>query len=101
MKPRHAAALALVGWYLMLPPINSWPGTPWIDRNAPLSKWTMQAAFNSAHDCETARGKHETDFAFAVNSEMAKRHETDPNPSSQIDDGALCIASDDPRLKGK
>jgi hypothetical protein len=22
MKPRHAAALALVGWYLMVPPIT-------------------------------------------------------------------------------
>jgi hypothetical protein len=39
MKLRHAAALALVGWYLMAPPMSSWPGTPWIDPNAPLSKW--------------------------------------------------------------
>src|SRR6185312_12144148 len=34
MKPRHAAALALVGWYLMMPPWN-----PALDANAPLSKW--------------------------------------------------------------
>jgi len=101
MNLRHTAALALVGWYLMLPPMNSWPRTPWIDRNAPFSKWTIQATLNSANDCEVARDKHEIDFALAVKSANPKRHEADPNLSSPIDDGALCIASDDPRLKGK
>jgi hypothetical protein len=93
MKVRHAAALALVGWYLVLPPMNSWKGLPWIDRNAPLSKWQQRAAFNSAKDCEVARKKHETDFALAVKSAN--------HISSPIDDGARCVASDDPRLKPK
>jgi len=38
MKPRHAAALALVGWYLMMPPWR-----PTVDVSAPLSRW---APFN-------------------------------------------------------
>ena len=87
MKLRHATALALVGWYLMVPPMNSWPGLPWIDRDAPLSRWTTSAMFDSAKDCEIAREKHEHAYALAV--------------KSTIDDGAVCIASDDPRFKGK
>jgi hypothetical protein len=101
MNLRHAAALALVGWYLMLPPMNSWRGLPWIERNAPLSKWKQSAAFNSAKDCEVARGKHETDLGLAVKSNMAREHEVGRNPSAPIDDGALCIATDDPRLREK
>jgi hypothetical protein len=36
MKPRHAAALALVGWYLLLPPITGIPSN--LDVDAPFSK---------------------------------------------------------------
>jgi len=35
MKPRHAAALALVGWYLMMPPMGN--GKVYV--TAPLTKW--------------------------------------------------------------
>lgn len=37
MKPRHAAALALVGWYLMVPPLASLQSQT-ADLHAPLSK---------------------------------------------------------------
>jgi hypothetical protein len=38
MKPCHAAALALIGWYLMLPPLLS--RHPLIfETHAPLSRW--------------------------------------------------------------
>jgi hypothetical protein len=36
MKPRHAAALALVDWYLLFPP---WVAPNTFDAHAPLSKW--------------------------------------------------------------
>src|SRR5258708_38955133 len=100
MKPRHAAALALVGWYLMVPPgVYYEPTSPRLLIPPPFDKtWRVKATFNSANDCEVAREKHETDFALAVKSADLKRHEADPNLSSPIDDGALCIASDDPRL---
>ena len=35
MKPRHAAVLALVGWYLMLPPFSAKD----VLYNTPLSRW--------------------------------------------------------------
>ena len=51
MKPRHAAALALVGWYLMVPPPVIHSSVP-VDTDAPLSKWGIFSAHDSAADCE-------------------------------------------------
>jgi hypothetical protein len=104
MNPRHAAALALVGWYLMYPPSQadtSWicgrspsaefarNGLGWgkscqelarlLDSGAPLSQW-LQAGepFETLSECEEVRDKRlqEPGMTFA-----------------------RCIASDDPRLK--
>jgi hypothetical protein len=49
MKRYHAVALALVGWYLMLPPIVD--GKP--DVSASLSTWEQWRAFDTADLCET------------------------------------------------
>jgi hypothetical protein len=48
MKLRHAAALALVGWYLMVPPEN---GTA-VNVDAPLSKWFVRTAHDTTSDCQ-------------------------------------------------
>lgn len=70
MKPRHAAALALVGWYLMMPPVTS-DGR--IQKDAPLSRWYIFSNFETKEECEKAR---------------------------QVSSGlTICVASDDPRLK--
>jgi hypothetical protein len=57
MKPRHAAALALVGWYLMVPPpMDGNPQTP--DLSAPLSKWQRDPALSGTKtqaECENLR----------------------------------------------
>lgn len=47
MKLQNAAALALVGWYLMMP--------PWGKVNAPLSEWVVYQSFDSAEICAVAR----------------------------------------------
>jgi len=65
MKPRHAAALALVGWYLMRPPLTqTGPDTYNLppDTSAPLSKWTYQTVdhFDSEEECKTElKGRQE------------------------------------------
>ena len=41
MKPRHAAALALVGWYLMTPPPMLEPERPGLSE--PLGEWSELA----------------------------------------------------------
>jgi hypothetical protein len=52
MKPHHAAALALVGWYLMLPPVTS-DGR--IQKDASLSRWYIISNFETKEECEKAR----------------------------------------------
>jgi hypothetical protein len=91
MKPRHAAALALVGWYLMLPPLAT-SGLD-VDQNAPLSTWRQGGAFDTARACEVNRGdgikrldkaNGEKQFPSFYHSFLYAR----------------CVAVDDPRLKG-
>jgi hypothetical protein len=50
MNLRHAAALALVSWYLMLPPTN-FDG---IDLSAPLTKWSIYQEYDSHRECVAA-----------------------------------------------
>ena len=85
MKTRHAAALALVGWYLMLPPVRE-AGPP--DLGAPLGKWGMLSpSFDSAKECEA--------YKLKLAEKVVKERRPD-----YIRADAKCVASDDPRLKG-
>jgi hypothetical protein len=90
MKLRHAAALALVGWYLMVAPTSGKEGDPESKFlfHAPLSKWRQLGEFDSATECNEQREKWVT---------------TVLSLSSDTPEGtwALCVATDDPRLKGK
>ena len=47
MNLRHTAALALVGWYLMLPPIkeNKAACVPLQVVDAPLNEWEISQSF--------------------------------------------------------
>ncbi len=118
MKPRHAAALALVGWYLMVPQ----PDAPEKAANAPLSKWkwNQMGTFVSASDCEKEK---ESLRKVAVKASDEVQHEIDALPDSKLplellapkvaQDSAVvgnfaigieaskCIASNEPRLKEK
>jgi hypothetical protein len=119
MKPRHAAALALVGWCLMLaPPRNppagcqdkssdrecrAWLKTPgpYFDAGAPLSSWRKQGCVDTAAACEKGRVK-----VSKAESENLARDTSQPvfrssNNAAQVERAVQCIASDDPRLKGK
>ena len=94
MNLRHAAALALVGWYLMTPPLYK-EGANW---NAPLSDWSISKSFDSAADCEQAR-QQLVDQGFKFNN--AKTATIDQRQAGAVFMGANCVASDDPRLKEK
>ena len=80
MKLGHAAALALVGWYLMTPPALPYDPDK-VDESAPLSRWDVQTKVDSKVQCEVEKARW-TGTPFG---RVAK----------------LCIASDDPRLKEK
>jgi hypothetical protein len=93
MELRHAAALALVGWYLMLPPAYVHHGMLAFRQNAPFTKWMRGRGFDGEAACKDLiasvskmRGPFENgQQAYVVAQTAAGR----------------CVASDDPRLKEK
>jgi hypothetical protein len=80
-----AAALALLGWYLMSTPPP--PPNGLTNPALPLSVWQIVGSFDSAQDCERLRSS-------VVH---------DSNQAQELRNRAnfLCIATDDPRLKQK
>ncbi|HEY9158671.1 hypothetical protein [Candidatus Binatus sp.] len=106
MNFRHAAALALVGWYLMIPPSLA---DTWVCRqsvsaelargwfgwgkdcetmarafvpDAPLSQWHQGAPFETLAECEADR-------------QTLHKYSESGTPSFN----AECFAADDPRLE--
>lgn len=108
MKARHAAALALVGWYLMVPPFTELPppssDPPPFDVNfkAPLSEWDISKSFDKAEDCERLRKEVQTkEQSFAYPANMSKLNIVASRLAYlAARASAQCIATDDPRLKG-
>jgi hypothetical protein len=90
VKLRHAAALALIGWYLMVPPIVD--GRAVIA--APVSKWVVNTPFDSASECDKAQAN----LVLRAKRDLQKSVSTDSAVAVSFTQ-AQCIASDDPRLK--
>ena len=106
MNLRHAAALALVGWYLMTPPAICREGTAQecpsiscafcqMDSHTPLRKWIRVP--------ESQEYEYKTDCQRAVSNGCHRKVDPDGNSYTE---GPLCsypytdcIATDDPRLK--
>ncbi len=86
---RRAAALALLGWYLLLPV----PGSDW-SSDGNLSHLAHIASFAAAADCENAK----TDLQKKYGNHG---HQTFRNQRNLLIDSTVCIADDDPRLKPK
>jgi hypothetical protein len=102
MKPRHAAALALVGWYLMTPPVSKDGDTVMVggrpfDVSAPISEWHFQGSFDSAVACGTAQNSAES-FKVPPGVDPKEQKWLAKNLQSIFALGR-CIATDDPRLK--
>ena len=98
MKPRHVAALALVGWYLLLPPLtpNGYPSL--VDTAQSLTKWQNVGTFDNESDCKRGLKK----FAYEASKKPADMAAMTPGQAVQSDLvrswSAKCVASDDPRL---
>jgi hypothetical protein len=93
-RTADVATLALVGWYLMMPP----HGTPPDSSLPPLSNWRVAESFDSANDCEDARGRQMAENIRGL-------HSADPaayvKKLQRALDEVQCIEADDPRLKEK
>jgi hypothetical protein len=120
MKFRHAAALALVGLYLMVPPVtHPWTSNIWhwfdsgvaitdkCNPDAPLSQWRQRYEFERRSECEADREKEPDETKKIWNSIDSAEGGT---PSKAVRDmeaeeircayHAQCVATDDPRLNG-
>jgi hypothetical protein len=93
MSLRHAAMLALVGWYLMLPPMgsvesrrNPSTGLYGAYSTEPLDTWEIAGSYGTAAQCGRA---------LEQANQLARQNCPD---CSAV---AACIAADDPRLKSK
>jgi hypothetical protein len=117
LKPHHAAALALLVWYLMLPPFlkKNQFGIWHADPNAPLSKWNFYnerndfTAANQAHalefkaydECERKRKEIYDDW-FGTNGHRGLKDILEPTKTvidarTELVTYEKCIASDDRR----
>ena len=101
MTIRHAAALALVGWYLMVPPVI--PGTGEVNQSVPLSQWTIRRRFPHNQGCEAAKARlHDQVLAAQTQTDAANPRRVERNPEVHcILCNAQCVAEDDPCLKSK
>jgi hypothetical protein len=84
MNIRHVAAVALVGWYLMVPPQTRfwWIGQPRYDDAASLRTWTIEQSFDRAEACQAVRLATQQNYGDVASGTSH----------------ALCIATGDPRL---
>jgi hypothetical protein len=102
MRCRRAAALSLLGWYLLSPPPHADPKSGdvspvLIDADRPLSEWKIAQSFSSAGECQ----------AYLKDWIIEQRLKADslPKPTASeafelnIRSNSQCVASDDPRLK--
>lgn len=127
MKPRHAAALVLVGWYLMMPPrcTEMTPGAGDVEAGPlalcrwtgqPMRYWELRESFDTAKDCRAyirdwqarARSSERKELGSKIYGKWSETwwkslSETQQAVVMDSDDAdvARCIASDDPRLKEK
>ena len=86
---RHAAALAIVGWYMMMPPTGR--DYPMGNVDAPLTQWSERATtYRDRAECEHVldRIRRNTN---AKNKQTAVRYYKQ----------AQCVSADDVRLKPK
>jgi hypothetical protein len=97
MKLRHNGVLALVGWYLMIPPIGNDLKTGrgvYVNWAAPISGWKTEGVYDYAAECTKAQAGLYEDFM--------KNHNMTSDREKAIVSQAFandqCIASDDPRL---
>ncbi len=85
MKSRRAAVLALLGWYLLIPPLRH----SGFDDSAPLSKWWTYKNFDTAADCTNG---------FRRNEPPGREVRVRDHGGKDTSYRNRCIASDDPRL---
>lgn len=109
MKLSHAAALALVGWYLMVPPYNDNDLKP--QTGVPLDEWDRIGApahagdeqdepFLTLGECEAGKAALKQSHLDEAKKHSGALEKMLLRQSESLGEGQ-CVATDDPRLKQK
>ena len=96
MKFRHVATLALVLWYLIVPPSKGSP-TFLFDAKAPFNQWTIRATFDTAEECRES-AKTTTNLFKALADKDGTVAAINNSKRFAM---AICLETDDPRLKAQ
>ncbi len=98
LKSRHLAALAFVGWYLMMPPDS--PKIPHdVDADVPLAHWIVVTSYDTEDNCEKALGDIQNSEQDPVTLDKAgklkrlDKHDAALGKARAVN--AACVASDD------
>jgi hypothetical protein len=86
MNLRHVAALLLVGWSLIMPPLSD--DRQQVEKNAPLARWDTISTYDTAAACNHELDKLTAVLAGNINYSVIQRRVL----------AGKCIAADDPRL---
>jgi hypothetical protein len=99
MKICHAAAFALVTWYLMVPSDRPQLSDPveWTS-HAPFRDWQIVQRFSAASSCEKRRLEIVSDAKHAINADAKDKHMDAVLSDYAIANNAICLSRDDPRL---
>src|SRR5262245_16899432 len=108
MTTRHAAALTLLGWYLIVPSTEE----NRVREDLPFGKWENAGSYDTANECTKALSKMVQNSQSDTQAALRHCREAHPaNPDKCGDDQSMtityqhaldrarCIATDDPRLK--
>jgi len=98
VKTTHTGAPRVSGWYLMVPPgdLHTCP-----NRSAPISEWQILGWFDVAAKCESVSERNHNHYDDMATKEQWVGSPCGDDPYIAQIIGEDCIASDDPRLKGK
>jgi hypothetical protein len=100
----HLAALAVVGWLLMMPPDSSKIPHA-VDSDTPISRWIAVTSFDTEDNCEKAltdiQNSEQDPVTLDKTGKLARLNKHDAALGKARAVNAACLASDDIRLKQK
>jgi hypothetical protein len=104
LKSRHLAALALVGWYLMMPP-DSAKIPHDVDSEVPLARWFVVSNYDTEENCEKAltdlQNSEQDPTTLDKTGRLKRLQRNDAALGKARAINSACVSADDIRLKGK
>ena len=102
LKNLHLAAIAVVGWLLMMPPDSSKIPHD-VDSDTPISHWITVTSFDTEDNCEKAltdlQNNQQDPITLDKTGKLRRLQKNDAALGKARALNAACVASDDIRLK--